>query len=96
MSKYQPSEKQKRYFGEMLQGALLEIRTLGWEGKAEQAGDLADAFHTLPTYMFSAEFDWRLFRNGFLKPYQDKYSRAPHQAHRDYLAMLDEIENIEN
>lgn len=96
MSKYEPTEKQKRLFGEMMLYAFLEIRTLGWEGKAEQAAELADAFHNLPVYMFSAEFDWDLFRYGFLKPYQDKYSRHPDEVQRDYLAMLDEIEKAEN
>lgn len=95
MNKSEPTEKQRRLFGEMMIQALVEIRMLARQGKAEQAADLADAFHNLPAYMFSPEFDWALFRNGYLKPYQDKYSRPPHEVQRDYLAMLEEIENVE-
>lgn len=94
MNKSEPTEKQRRLFSEMMLHAFVEIRSLAWQGNAEQAADLADAFHNLPVYMFSPEFDWELFRNGFLKPYQNKYSRPPHQVHYDYLAMLDEIESL--
>jgi RHS repeat-associated protein len=51
-----PSENQIRPMGKMLHWALVEIRGLGTEGKSEQAADLPDAFHSLPAYMFSADF----------------------------------------
>ncbi len=37
----------------MLHDALVVIRILGWQGKGQQAGDLADAFHNLPVYLGS-------------------------------------------
>jgi len=32
----------------MMHYAFIEMRLLGWGGKAEQVADLADAFHNLP------------------------------------------------
>lgn len=68
---------------------LLEVRMLGWAGRAEQAGDLADAFHKLPACLYSDAFDWSVFRH-FLQAYHAKYP-AGSAALYDYLAMLDSI-----
>src|SRR5215510_8245439 len=46
-----PTESERQQLCEMLHFALLEIRMLGWNGKASQAADLADAFHNLPSYL---------------------------------------------
>jgi aminoglycoside phosphotransferase len=64
------------------------MRLLGWAGKAQQAADLADAFHNLPTGMWQVDFNLQLFRDAFLVPYQQKY---PQGRARDYVAMVDEI-----
>jgi hypothetical protein len=71
----------------MLFNALLEIRGLGSEGKAQQAADLADAFHNLPVYLWSDEFSLSIFRH-FLEAYQQMY---PERGSFDYVKMLDEI-----
>ena len=69
----------------MLYMALLEVRAVGWAGKAQQAADLADAFHNLPTGMWHDEFSLQFFR-GFLESYRQKYPDA-----FNYLPALDEI-----
>jgi hypothetical protein len=87
-----PTEKQRQQLCKMRYWALLEMRVLGWEGKAEQSADLADAFHNLPVYLWSEDFSTGVFRE-FLKSYQDKY---PEPGRFDYLKMLDEIMQEEN
>lgn len=72
----------------MMHYAFLEIRLLGWSGKAEQASDLADAFHNLPHGMWRGDFSFQFFRDSFLSAYQTKY---PVGRIRDYVAMVDEI-----
>jgi len=72
----------------MLFNALLEIRGLGSEGKAQQAADLADAFHNLPVYLWSGEFSLSIFRH-FLEEYQQMYPER--RMGFDYVKMLDEI-----
>jgi hypothetical protein len=67
---------------------FLEIRLLGGSGKAEQAGDLADALHNLPKDMWHADFSLQLFRDSFLGVYQRKY---PVRMVGDYVKMVDEI-----
>jgi hypothetical protein len=84
-----PTAEQQRLLYEMLHRAFLEIRILGWEGKAFQAADLADAFHNLPLYMISENFNWEIFRS-YLESYQRKYPRAP-ISEFDYLALLEKI-----
>lgn len=89
-----PTEDQRRRLCEMLHRALLEIRILGWGGNASQAGDLADAFHNLPIYMISQDFDVYLFRH-FLEVYQNKYPRPQSSEvdYFDYVALLEDIIN---
>ena len=86
----QPNENQRRLLCEMLHRVLLETRILGWEGKATQAADIADAFHELPIYMISQDFSWTIFRS-YLETYQDKYPRKQNSEF-DYLSLLEEIE----
>jgi hypothetical protein len=88
--KRRPSEKQIQKLNELIYYAFIELRILGWEGKAEQAAELADAFHNLPTGMFSENFDWDLFRNSFLAAYQERYPREE-TGRTDYLARFDRI-----
>ena len=81
------TERQRQELCKMLFNALLEIRGLGSEGKAQQAADLADAFHNLPVYLWSDEFSLSIFRE-FLEGYQRLY---PERGCFDYVKMLDEI-----
>jgi hypothetical protein len=82
------TEGQRQKLCEMLYAALIEMRMLGWAGKSEQAADLADAFHNLPTGMWQNDFSLIFFRESFLVPYQRKY---PEERVRDYVAMVDEV-----
>jgi hypothetical protein len=81
-----PTEQERQALSRMLFHALLEIRVLGYEGKSEQAADLADAFHNLPIYLWSEDFSFGFFRK-FLEGYHQKYSEVDF----NYLGMLDEI-----
>jgi hypothetical protein len=81
-----PTDEQKRLLCEMMYRAFLELRHLGWQGKAEQAADLADAFHNLPTVMYSPDFRWSVLHM-FLESYQRKYPNG----FEDYVAMLENI-----
>ena len=81
------TERQRRKLCEMLYRALLEIRALGWDGKAEQIADLADAFHNLPAMLWSEDFSLDFFRN-FLEGYRQKY---PEGWGTGYIKALDEI-----
>ncbi len=83
-----PTEFQVEMLCQMMSCAFLEIRIFGWDGNAERAADLADAFQNLPNLLFSDEFDWELFRNTYLKNYQDNHSISSF----DYVAILDEIQ----
>jgi hypothetical protein len=90
-SRKPPNEKQIRLMGKLLQRAFLEIRYLGREGMAEQAADLADAFHNLPTYMFTQDFSWS-FSGDFLRNTKKKYPRPKERSYFDYLTFFDRIE----
>jgi hypothetical protein len=81
------TEQERQELCKMLFNALLEIRGLGNEGKAEQAADVADAFHNLPVYLWSDQFSLSLFRC-FLEEYQRKYQAA---GCYNYVKMLDEM-----
>lgn len=88
--KKRPTEKQVQMLNHMIYQAFLEIRILGRRGKAQQAADLADAFHNLPLEMFSDDFDWDFFRNSYLEAYQQKYPR-PQYGIINYTLILDRI-----
>ena len=81
------TERQRQELCRMLFNALLEIRGLGSEGKAQQAADIAGAFHNLPVYLWSEELSLSIFRE-FLEGYQQLY---PERGCFDYVKMLDEI-----
>jgi hypothetical protein len=81
------TEQERQGLCKMLFNALLEIRMLGREGKAEQAADVAHVFHNLPIYLWSDKFSMSLFRR-FLEEYQQMYLESEGF---DYVKMLDEI-----
>ena len=75
----------------MIAAAFVEIRLLGWHGKAQQAGDLADAFHNVAREMHGwGRWNQSTFR-GRLEDYQRKYRGEDHAGGRDYLKMFDAI-----
>jgi hypothetical protein len=82
------TDMQREKLCEVMHQALLEIRLLGWGGKAVQAADLADAFHNVPRDMWRDDFSLKFFRDAFLEVYQRKY---PEWHVRDYVAMVNEI-----
>jgi hypothetical protein len=85
-----PTDSQRQKLCEMIHVALVEIRSLCWSGKAEQAADLADAFHNVPDGIWRADFSLQFFRDAFLCVYKGKY---PTTGGRfcDYVAMVDQI-----
>ena len=85
------NEEQRRLLGKVLYRALLEMRILGWEGKANQSADLADAFHNLPLQIYSPNFSWDILRT-FLESYQTRYPRTSDSGF-DYLFFLEKIES---
>jgi hypothetical protein len=88
------TDAHRRKLCEMIYWAFVEIRLLGSTGNAEQAADLADAFHNLPKEMWKEEFSLEYFRDAFLVDYQEKY---PDERIKNYIAvvngMLQEGEN---
>ena len=72
----------------MLYMALLEIRAAGWDGRAQQAADLADAFHNLPMGLWHHDFSLDFFHQ-FLESYRHKYPDS-----FDHLAALDEVRKL--
>ena len=82
------TDDQRQKLCELMYWAFLEIRMLGSTGKAEQAADLADAFHNLPREMWKPDFALEEFRTFFLKDYHAKY---PEGKVRNYLADVDAI-----
>lgn len=86
-----PTPAQQRLLCEMIQRALVHVRALGWSGKAEQAADLADAFHNIPVEMYDEQvFSWERFRNE-LKAYESKWGNG--DSYGNFLGLLAEIEN---
>ena len=80
--------EQRRKLCQMLFMALLEMRAAGWAGKAQQAADLADAFHNLPIGMWHDDFSLEFFRK-FLESYRQKYPDA-----FNYLVALEEVKEL--
>ncbi len=88
-----PTDKQRKNLLRMIHEAFIEIRILGFQGKSQQASDLADAFHNLPVYLEADNFSFDILRRNFIEPYHRKY---PERSCFDYLKMLEKIINDEN
>lgn len=83
------TDAQRKALCTMMGAAFIEIRRLGWhEGKAEQAGVLADAFHNVPTEMWQSHFSLLVLRDSYLSHYQSQY---PESGRFDFVAWVDEI-----
>jgi len=48
-----PTARQRELLGDMIHAAFVEVRVLGQAGHAEQAADLADAFHNISKVRWS-------------------------------------------
>lgn len=84
-----PTEWQRQKLCEMIHKAFLKIRILGWQGESEQAADLADAFHELPTMLYNENLSLNHFRQ-FLESYFRKYPQEK-GTYFDFLHVLDKI-----
>jgi hypothetical protein len=83
------SDAQRQALCIMMYRAFCEIRRLGREGSATQAGHLADAFHNIPTAMSDGSFSLQQLRDVDLLSYQQQY---PNRAGGDdYVCMMDGI-----
>lgn len=81
-------ENQRQILSQILTKAFQEIRRLAWEGRLKQAGDLADAFHNIPSALivkgywtsdqFTREFSY----------YQTKYHKDKYPGKFDYIGFL--------
>ena len=72
----------------MIHFAFTDIRMLAHQGKSEQAADLADAFHNLPTEIRTNTVVLEQFLNLHLKPYREKY---PESSAYNYVALVNNI-----
>jgi hypothetical protein len=86
-----PNEAQQKKLCDMLHYALVDIRNLAGGGHAEQASDLADAFHNLPHEIWCDFFSISFFRDAFLSHY---YRKWPDRIFRDYMGLLEEVEKL--
>jgi hypothetical protein len=82
------TQDQLRGLGMLLHTALKEIRLLGWDGKAEQSADLADALCQLPLRMHSGPLDWEQYEQS-LGDYAQRY--PDRNVKFDYAGMLRRI-----
>ena len=84
------SESQRHELCELLGRALVHIRLLARKGKSAQAADLADAFHSLPTMLYSPIFSWQVL-DMFLESYERIYPPSKPGDYFDYRAVLRRI-----
>ena len=83
------TDEQRQAICEMISDVFIEVRSLGWQEKATQAADLADAFHNLPKDMFAQGSWWRKNVRHNLETYQQKYPADTYRT--DFLARFDRI-----
>jgi hypothetical protein len=84
------SEVQRRELCELLGRALVQIRGLSRQGNYQQAADLADAFHSLPTMLYSPIFSWEALEIFFVS-YHKMYPPSQPRDYYDYLSALRSI-----
>ena len=86
-----PTFAQRRQLTKLMYLAFLEIRILGRQNQAAQAGMLADALHNVPMEMWSARFSFGRLRQDLTR-YQQRYPRADDNTF-NYLSMLEQMAN---
>jgi hypothetical protein len=89
------SESQRHDLCELLGRALVHIRLLAREGNCEQAADLADTFHALPTMLYSPIFSWQALEV-FLASYNRIYPPSQPGDYFDYLAFFKDLKPKKN
>jgi len=67
-----PTEAERQQLARLMYIAFCDLRALAREDRAQQAKDLAEAFHNIPLLMHTSDFSFKGFR-GFLERYQEKY-----------------------
>lgn len=82
------TDLQRQQLCRLIYDALVEIRFHSWEGRAQQASDLADAFHNLPKDLWRDDFNLEFYRDAYLVPYDEQY---PTQRIKSYAAVVDKI-----
>ena len=86
-----PTDEQRVRLHDMVAMAFVEIRLLGWAGRAEQASDLADAFHNIPREIYGWG-RWSIgITRGMLQSYQDKYHNEEYSGKTHYVAIFNSI-----
>jgi hypothetical protein len=92
--KQQLTGQQRQQLCEMMHYTFVEARLLGWDNKAQQVADLAEAFHNLPRELYDPHgFDWNLFK-GDIQGYQDTYHRQSYRGKFNYLTMLETMSSV--
>jgi hypothetical protein len=76
-----PNDAERKKLSHLMYFAFVDMRALILDGHAQQAKDLAEAFHNIPLLMHTHNFSFRVFRD-FLEDYQNKYTG---KARFDYL-----------
>lgn len=84
------SERQRRESCELIGRALVHIRGLSQRGNSQQAAEVADAFHSLPTMLCSPVFSWEALEV-FVTSYHSRYPPARPGEYYDYLSALRKI-----
>ncbi len=84
------SERQRRELCELIGRAFVQIRGLSQRGDSRQAAEVADAFHSLPTMLYSPAFSWEALEV-FFTSYHSRYPPARPGEYFDYLSALREI-----
>lgn len=75
------TDAERQRLSRLMYVAFCDLRALAREGRAQQAKDLAEAFHNIPLLMHTGDFSFKAFRD-FLERYQQKYEG---QARFNYL-----------
>lgn len=84
------SEIQRRELCELIGRALVQIRGLSQRGNYQQASALADAFHSLPTMLYSPIFSWEALET-FIVSYHKMYPPSQLGDYYDYISALRSI-----
>ncbi len=91
MAEILTDEDDRKHVCEILHNAFIEIRMLCWDGRHQQAADLADAVHNIPMEIYGWGGGWNFdLTRSMLKSYVDKYGGTGAFA-RDYALQLDHL-----
>ena len=85
------SEIERQKLSRMMYLAFCDLRALARQAQAQQAKDLAEAFHNVPLLMHTNEFSFKVFRE-LLERYQEKYKG---HLRFDYLEEWEKLEDTE-